>query len=177
MEIATHPDDLHIINAELKDSPGKWYLGFFRGRGHNYKALLTSDDPRSWADSREENLVRIKEILITESLRALYHSKAPANLDEFVLEARRWGFSDEWLDADTEVISRVYTLLVEKGKPFLGDLIDPYRCLNAPMISEIMGRLQTQDTLDTSTEPLSAFKGEPTSPAHRLEFWKNLAKR
>lgn len=178
MEIGTHPDDLQIICAELKENPGKWFLGIFRGRGHNYKALLTSDVPESWQDSKEKQLDVLKAILIGASLQVFYHAASPATFEAFEEEARKRGYTDEWIGEDKELLRRVYDRLVERGGPsaLLRGMIDPDRALNAAMISEIMERLQTSDSVDTSVDPLKAFTGPPTSPPHRLEFYEKLGK-
>lgn len=170
MEIGTHPDDLFIQCSEITDHPGKWFLGISRGLGHNYKLLVTSDDPRSWGDSREEQLAVIKAMLVGESLRVLYESKAPVDFDEFVAEARNWGYTKEWVSYDEELLDRVYKQLVEKGEPWFGSMIDPDRSLNAHMIGEIMERFKDDAVafIDTSVDPLETFSGTPTSPAHRL---------
>lgn len=184
MEIATHPNDLFIQCFELKpEYPGKWYLGISRGIGHNYKRLVTSDDSRGWGDSREETLRMIQAILVGESLCALYESRAPATLEDFVNEARNWGYNDGWIDKwvpfDKEFLKRAYDRLLERGPPIFSNLIDPDRTLNALMIEEIMGRFSksTVVTVDTSVEPLFCFRGEPTSPPHRLKNWVKFLKK
>jgi len=171
MEIGTHPDDLFISVFELKDQhPGKWGLIISRGRGHNYKYLLTSDDPRSWTDSKEEMIEVVRMILVGNSLQALYHSTAPKNVQEFIKEAEKWGYTKEWVAENTQAVATVYAQLQSRGGPvgMLGSMIDPNRSLNLHMINEIVERLKVENPVDTSTKPLKSFSGAPTSPAHRL---------
>lgn len=170
MEVASHPDDLFIRCCEIKEHPGKYYLGIFRGKGHNYKPLITSEDPRSWGDGREHQLDQLRRILVGNGMALIYHGCLVQNYNEFVSYVAEAGFTQEWLGGIS--LEKSYEFLSSDGGPLgiIAALVDVNRSLNAAMIDEIMERFAHADSVDTSIEPLNSFPGPPTF-RNRMAHW------
>ncbi len=61
LEIFTNPGDLEVTIGQ-EDGKGKFAVGVFRGPGHNFKPMLTS---QPFAETQEEAIKSVEEILQT----------------------------------------------------------------------------------------------------------------
>ena len=61
LEIFTNPGDLEITIGQEKGG-GKFAIGIFRGPGHNYKSVLTS---QPFAETQEDAIKAVEETLQT----------------------------------------------------------------------------------------------------------------